>query len=146
MAVTKVALAPHQYMGLSSDTKPTGVPAGSSFWEYDTGIKYETHDGSNWTSLVPLVGEHKHMAASGQVKGSAGVLLAVIINRADSTAGATITLYDSPSTGGTVIAILSMDEAVYVIPTTLAYNLAFANGLYAEFSDEVTADITVSYR
>jgi len=36
------------FMGLSTDTKPTGVPAGSEFWAWDTGTLFKTYDGTNW--------------------------------------------------------------------------------------------------
>ena len=34
--------------GLSTDTKPTGLPVGSIFWEHDTNDVYKTYDGTNW--------------------------------------------------------------------------------------------------
>jgi hypothetical protein len=34
--------------GLSSDTKPTGLPIGSEFYAYDSGLTYVTYDGTNW--------------------------------------------------------------------------------------------------
>jgi hypothetical protein len=37
------------YVGLSTDTKPTtNTPPGSTFWEYDTNILYKSYDGTNW--------------------------------------------------------------------------------------------------
>jgi hypothetical protein len=42
--------SPKHYNGASTDSKPTGVPVGSTFWEYDTDIKYKTKDGTNWDS------------------------------------------------------------------------------------------------
>lgn len=39
-----------RYLGLSGDTKPTGVTPGSYFWESDTNILYKTYDGTNWIS------------------------------------------------------------------------------------------------
>ena len=52
-----IGLAPHHFIGLSTDAKPTvashsGLPSptnGSTFWEYDTGDTYKTHDGTNWS-------------------------------------------------------------------------------------------------
>lgn len=38
----------HKYIGLSSDTKPSSVPAGSTFYAYDTGLIYITPDGTNY--------------------------------------------------------------------------------------------------
>lgn len=37
-----------RWTGLSTDGKPTGVPVGSTFREYDTRILWETYDGTNW--------------------------------------------------------------------------------------------------
>ena len=52
MAVLKTAIQIHRYTGLSTDTKPTkathDTPAGSTFFEHDTGIMYITHDGTSW--------------------------------------------------------------------------------------------------
>jgi hypothetical protein len=38
-----------RFIGASTDTKPTGVPCGSTFWEYNTNIEHVTYDGTNWT-------------------------------------------------------------------------------------------------
>lgn len=145
MAITRIPIVTNHYIGLSTDTKPTSIPIGSTFLEYDTGLEYISYDGTLWEAK-PIIGSYKHLAANGQVKAGKGVLLAVIINKADTTAGATITLYDSLTATGSVIAVITMDVAVYVVPTTLSYNVSFATGLYASFSHAVTADITVSYR
>lgn len=51
MAVTRIARG--KYIGLSTDTKPVkasaDVPAGSTFFEYDTCNLMVTHNGTNWT-------------------------------------------------------------------------------------------------
>ena len=135
---------PNKYIGLSTDTKPTGVAVGSKCLEYNTGLTYITYDGTNWVAM-PLIYSYKHMTADGQVKGSSGVLHAITINRPDTTAGAIITVYDSLTGSGTEIAIITMDKAVYVVPVTLLYDVTFVTGLYVLFSHEVTADITVAY-
>lgn len=38
-----------KYTGLSTDTKPTTVPVGSTFYEYDTNYLWITYDGTNWS-------------------------------------------------------------------------------------------------
>lgn len=45
-----------EYYGLSSDTKPTGVSPGCTFWVYDTTptLLYKTYDGKNWILYVTL--------------------------------------------------------------------------------------------
>ena len=48
MAITKQINSINKFIGLSTDTKPTGVPVSSTFYEYDTGDLYITYDGTNW--------------------------------------------------------------------------------------------------
>jgi hypothetical protein len=38
----------NNYLGSSSDTKPTGVTIGSTYYEYDTRNTFITYDGTNW--------------------------------------------------------------------------------------------------
>jgi hypothetical protein len=45
----KFVATTNRWLGLSSDTKPTGVRIGSIFFEYDTLKTYITYDGTNWT-------------------------------------------------------------------------------------------------
>jgi len=51
MAVYSFGLPTHQYVGASGDTKPTPVPCGSTFFEYDTKTWYICYDGALWTVL-----------------------------------------------------------------------------------------------
>jgi hypothetical protein len=37
-----------RFIGLSTDSKPTGVPSGSYFWAYDTGTLFKTYNGTDW--------------------------------------------------------------------------------------------------
>ncbi len=41
------------FLCLSSDTKPTGAPVGSICYETNTGMRYITADGTNWTAYTP---------------------------------------------------------------------------------------------
>jgi hypothetical protein len=36
------------FIGLSTDTKPTDAPPGSTFWSWDTGTLFKTYDGTSW--------------------------------------------------------------------------------------------------
>lgn len=47
MAVKKLATV-NKYTGLAADTKPTSVPVGSTFWEYDSNQLHITYDGTLW--------------------------------------------------------------------------------------------------
>lgn len=45
------------FVGLSTDTKPTSVPIGSTFYEYNTRSYYITYDGTNWIIYGRVVKE-----------------------------------------------------------------------------------------
>ena len=47
MAVVLIT-AVKNFVGLSTDSKPTSVPAGSTFFEYDSHELHITYDGTNW--------------------------------------------------------------------------------------------------
>lgn len=50
MTVTRIS-TPHEYVGVAADTKPTtGVPAGSKFYERDTGHVF-IWDGTAWGQI-----------------------------------------------------------------------------------------------
>ena len=49
MTVQAIGATNNRFIGLSTDTKPTGVNAGATFFEFDTGKLYTTPDGgTNW--------------------------------------------------------------------------------------------------
>jgi hypothetical protein len=73
------------------------------------------------------------------------MLHTITINRPDTTASAIITVYDGIGVTANIISIVAMDAALFVIPTTLVYDVGYLVGLYITFSNAVTADITVSY-
>lgn len=47
MAVKQITTI-ETYIGASTDSKPTGVPVGSIFYEYNTYKRFVTYDGTNW--------------------------------------------------------------------------------------------------
>jgi hypothetical protein len=49
MAVIWITVT-QNYIGLSTDTKPTGVEPGSRFWAYDIDQHYVCYDGTNWAA------------------------------------------------------------------------------------------------
>ena len=92
-----------------------------------------------------------HLIDTLQVLTHRGVLHTVTINRPDVGGGALISVYDVADAGdilpANLIANITMDDAFFVVPTTLTYNIGFANGLYIIFSAGMTTgDITVSYK
>jgi hypothetical protein len=52
MAVTLVTSIKN-FIGLSTDTKPTDAPAGSDFFETNTGHKF-IFDGTNWVECISI--------------------------------------------------------------------------------------------
>ena len=88
---------------------------------------------------------HRHLADSGLVLTGTGILHTITINHPDTTAAATVIVYDGVDNTGTVIAIITMDDALFVVPATLTYDVAVTVGIYAAFNFAVTADITVSF-
>lgn len=71
------------------------------------------------------------------VKSGAGVLHGIVIN---TTAAATITVYDNTSAAGTKIATIAASP---VIGSTFLYDIAFSTGLTIVTAG--ASDITVSY-
>lgn len=50
---SKLVTTIKRYVGLSTDTKPTSVRIGSTFFEFDTQHLYHTPDGTNWVMKNP---------------------------------------------------------------------------------------------
>src|SRR6056297_2414234 len=47
--MTVKRIASNRFIGLSTDTKPTGVPVGATFFEYDYQRLFVAFDGDTWT-------------------------------------------------------------------------------------------------
>jgi hypothetical protein len=90
--------------------------------------------------------DYKHLTNTNQVASAPGMLHTITINRPDTTASAIVTVYDGIGVTANIISIIAMDAALFVIPTTLVYDVGYLAGLYIVFSNAVTADITVSYK
>ena len=89
----------------------------------------------------------QHLTATTQMDSKPRILNAITINRPDPAAGCTVTVYDGIGVTATIIAIIVLDSALFVIPTTLTYDAGYTTGLYMAFSAGITlADLTVSYR
>ena len=55
----------NNFIGLSTDTKPSGVNIGSKFWEYDTSIDYICYDGENWALKNQPIGVFNLLSEDG---------------------------------------------------------------------------------
>lgn len=97
------------------------------------------------TTVTALSGgnSYSHIATSTTttVKSGAGVLHTITINALGTVASA-ITIYDSATATGTVIAVINSLS----ISGTLTYDVAFTTGLTIVSTGTVAPDITVSYR
>jgi len=92
-----------------------------------------------------------HLIDSAQVITRCGTLHTITINRPDVGAGALVTVHNVADVGdiapANMIANITMDDAFFVIPTTLTYDVGCCNGIYVLFSAGMTTgDITVSYK
>ena len=89
--------------------------------------------------------DHAHVTADVQIKAGRGILRTVIVNGL-TTAG-DLTLYDSLTETGTVIAVLHLDPttSISVQPIPLPYNLQFRTGLFAGFDGTLVADLTITF-
>ena len=92
-----------------------------------------------------------HLIVSAQVITRPGTLHTITINRPDVGGGALISVHDVAAVGdilpANMIANITMDDAFFVIPQTLTYNIGLERGLYILFSAGMTTgDITVSYK
>ena len=88
---------------------------------------------------------YTHVTADAQVKAGPGVLHSVVLNGL-TTAG-DVTIYDSLTEAGTVIAILHLDvtTSLSVQPITFLYDLKFTTGLYFGYDGALAADLTVMH-
>ncbi|KKM23299.1 hypothetical protein LCGC14_1616600 [marine sediment metagenome] len=86
-----------------------------------------------------------HVTGDVQVKPGKGILRRVVLNGL-TTAG-DLTLYDSLTETGTVIAVLHLDPttSISVQPISFKYDARFATGLYAGFDGTLVADLTFMY-
>ena len=101
------------------------------------------------SSVLEFPFGYTHLTETTQVSTAKGTLHSLTINRPDPAAGANITLYDSAAGADvdSILAIVAMDSALFVVPVTLTYDIEFENGLYVEFSAGFTlGDITLGWR
>ena len=87
-----------------------------------------------------------HVISDTQVSAGQGTMHTVTINGAPGTDGV-LTIYDSLTAAGTIIAILtiSVAESISVQPISLLYDVEYETGLYFDFTGGLVVDLTVSY-
>ena len=122
--------------GYASGTAPTAVAAADrvNAWFDLNGRQIMAQ---SWSFLNIAASQ-----ATTVVKASAGILHAIVLNSA-ATATNTTVVYDHPSGVGTVIGRPAVTTAT--VPTTLIYDVAFANGLTIITATANGGDMTVAY-
>ena len=89
--------------------------------------------------------QYRHVTADVQVRAGKGRLHSIVLN--GFTTIGDITIYDSLTEGGTVIAVLHLNTAasISIQPITLFYDLNFSTGLYIGYDATAVADLTITY-
>ncbi len=97
------------------------------------------------SSVIDFGWPYTHVTGDVQVQAGKGILHSVVLNGL-STAG-DLTIYDSLTETGTVIAVLHIDvtTSISVQPITFLYDLKFTTGLYFGFDGALVADFTVMH-
>jgi len=97
-------------------------------------------------SVTDFPWKHTHVTGSDQVSAGPCGLHSIVVNGL-TTAG-DITVYDSLTATGTVIAVLHLDPttSISVQPITFIYDVECETGLYLEYDQAVAADLTVTHR
>ena len=97
-------------------------------------------------SVIDFPWDYAHVTGNTLVRTGQGVLHTIVLNGFTTTGD--ITVYDSATETGTVIAILHLNvtASISVQPITLLYDIEFKTGLYIGFDGAVAADLTVSYK
>ncbi len=119
VAVTKITSI-STYIGLSTDTKPTGVPVGSRFYEYDTCMIYECYDGTLWAAKTTPRGIEVQRATANLPQSAQAalftisggrVLLLDFIGKLTAIAGGSVTIraVANPTVGADVNLCVAVD-------------------------------------
>ena len=115
------------YLGLSSDTKPTGVPPGSWFYATDTGTTYITQNGTDW-----IAGNPYSVMATGRT--------ATYIIAASDSSSVEKAQADVVCTGASILtATVSASGGKIVAPTSIA-----AGSTLTTFTVNGACNITVT--
>ena len=102
------------------------------------------------SSVLDFPFDWVHLIASTQVASARCMLHSVTIN-SPATGASSVALHDVAAVGdilpANMIANITLNPALFVVPATLIYDCQCVNGLYVLFSAGITTeDITVSYR
>lgn len=160
------------WIGLSTDTKPTGtsIPVGSDFIETDTKQMYRVDKSGTWVSLGNIVylanlltcedtsnsvckveQQFSYCAnkSADSACGNAGTRFVHAISCAGADAAATagdVALRDAIAAGaGTVVLDIAF-AAAFQQPFTLIVDATFSTGIYLDFTTTADVNCTVSYR
>lgn len=114
-----------EYIGLSTDTKPTGVPPGSICRTTDTQAEYTTSDGGTTWVLRNAEGEVQASPTANTVLGRLKALLTGIILAAGTAIIGKVGI-DQTTPGTTNRVDIGVDTGTYTTPTHTAVTVGVA--------------------
>ena len=142
MAVKKEATI-ERYIGLDSDSRPTGVPPGSTFYAYDTGLLNITHDGTNWVVKDNQLLNQVVTASSGAIANTLApgakfrlLRIELTINTAGTTDESFTLALDAGDGNAYDISILTQNTKTPAITSLI---VPFGAGYEYEADDEIDA-------
>jgi len=100
MAVKLMATI-QRFVGLAADTKPTGVPVGSTFLEYDTRATFITYDGTNWVSYQEDMGEKSVVTTTPAIMSNALTVFTIAGGPVEMKTWLSICITDNNATAST---------------------------------------------
>lgn len=123
------------YIGASTDIKPTGVEPGSKFWAYDIDQEYISYDGTNWAAtgvktilksttenLQQIAGDYDLFTGTDQDVLIKSLVIALpAVNVADDAAITSISIQTNDATPQTIISSTSGAKANLTSSAQLAW-------------------------
>lgn len=125
MAVKLIATI-QKFVGLAADTKPTGVPVGSTFLEYDTRATHITYDGTNWTTYQEDMGE-KSVVSGAAVMSDALTVFTITGGPIEMKAWLSICITGNDATASTFQ--IAVDPTVGAASTITGASASLANAI-----------------
>ena len=140
MAIKLESIQIHRWTGLSTDTKPTEAPIGSTFYEYDTGKLFITYDGASWALFSPPMGHNKTGISDGRKTVSAAAAEAL----ASSTLAKVVII--TAETDNTGVIVVGGSTVVALLATRRGTPLFAGDSIVLEIDNlaDVYLDTTVS--
>ena len=126
MAVKLIATI-QKFVGLAADTKPTGVPVGSTFLEYDTRATFITYDGTNWVSYQEDMGEKSVVTTTAAIMSNALTVFTVANGPIEMKTWVSVCITGNDATASTFQ--IAVDPTVGAASTITGASATLANAI-----------------